>query len=535
MRAALGEVLRRHQEPTAIQTATSHLLGLRFAVDRAFYAEVAPHGQLLIVSDYRSEDLPSLAGRHWLEAFGLRAAEALRAGQTVVIREVSGREGDEPAPLALGAGARLEVPVIKDGRLVALLGLHQMAGRDWTADEQVQAEDAAERIWDAIHHADTDRALRRRESRLAALFARAAAGLSEISLDGRFMRVNDELCRILDRPREWLLGARVADVTHPEDLAATFAALRRLLDTGEPSSLDKRYLRADGSVVYANSSLTRLDDQDGQAQSVLAVTIDMTERKLDTELLLRSRGELERRVSERTAELASSNAQLVREALARDALRQQMTTVQEEERRRISRDLHDQTGQLLASLSLALEAVRGSADLPDKALERLGEVRRIIDELSRQVHGLAVRLRPTALDDLGLEVALTELVAEWRARTGVAVDFQADRSARPRLPSAVETALYRVVQEGLTNVARHARAHSVSVVTSRFDGVAAVVIEDDGVGFDPAQVPPRRLGLLGMRERLALVGGTLEIESQPGAGTTLIARIALRGADKRSG
>lgn len=124
-----------------------------------------------------------------------------------------------------------------------------------------------------------------RESHLSTIFARAQVGLSEIALNGRFLRTNDELCRMLGRPCNELLNLSVTDVTHPDDLERTRAALGQLLDSGEPVSLDKRYTRPDGTFVYTNSALTRLDDKDGEPLSVLAVTVDLTERKRTSDAL----------------------------------------------------------------------------------------------------------------------------------------------------------------------------------------------------------------------------------------------------------
>jgi signal transduction histidine kinase len=211
-----------------------------------------------------------------------------------------------------------------------------------------------------------------------------------------------------------------------------------------------------------------------------------------------------------------------------------LASAQEDEQRRVARDLHDSVGQLLAGLSLAVKAVATAGPLPPAAADRLADVQRVADELGRQVHGLAGRLRPTALDDLGLETALGQLVGEWSARAGVPVDFQSSGLKDGRLPPEVETVLYRVVQEALTNVARHAwRApglpgSTVSVVVTRYEGTATVVIEDNGVGFDPESAGRGRLGLVGMRERVVLAGGQLDVESTPGAGTTILARIPLR-------
>jgi signal transduction histidine kinase len=133
-------------------------------------------------------------------------------------------------------------------------------------------------------------------------------------------------------------------------------------------------------------------------------------------------------------------------------------------------------------------------------------------------------LRPTVLDDFGLQSALQQLLVNWSARSGVEVDFEAARLGDSRLPSDVETVLYRVVQEALTNVARHANAQHVSVIVERLDDQVIAVVEDDGIGFEVEAVHSGRLGLVGMAERVSLAAGTLDIESSAG-GTTIIARI----------
>jgi PAS domain S-box-containing protein len=220
----------------------------------------------------------------------------------------------------------------------------------------------------------------------------------------------------------------------------------------------------------------------------------------------------------------------------RDELLRRIVTAQEDERRRIARELHDSVGQLLTALLLGLRSVRDHGSLSGSALARLDEVQQIADELGRAAHGLAVRLRPTVLDDVGLVPALRHELAEWSARTGVEVQFQAVGLQAERFPAEIETTLYRIVQESLTNVAKHARAGVVSVVLERQGGRAIAVVEDNGVGFDVEEtIGPGHLGLLGMGERAALVGGALDIESSPGLGTTVLVRIPLCQRSEEAG
>src|SRR5205823_2953039 len=155
------------------------------------------------------------------------------------------------------------------------------------------------------------------------------------------------------------------------------------------------------------------------------------------------------------------------------------------ERRRVSRELHDSVGQLLTALQLAVQQLKQSTAPPAARVSPLADVERLAEELGRTIHDIAYRLRPTILDDAGLHAALVQQLTEWSGRTGIEVDFEADAVQTLRLPPEIETACYRVVQEALTNVVRHAQARKVSVVVSCHGGSATLAIEDDGVGFDP--------------------------------------------------
>jgi signal transduction histidine kinase len=209
--------------------------------------------------------------------------------------------------------------------------------------------------------------------------------------------------------------------------------------------------------------------------------------------------------------------------VAGDALRR-VVEAQELERRRLARELHDQTGQELTSVLLGLKAVEEAGSDEERA-EALAAVREQVVETLHDVRRLAVELRPKALDDFGLVAALEHLRDTFSEQTGMRVDLET--SVGDRLPSDVETALYRIVQEALTNIVKHAQASVVSIVLARSGRAITAVIEDNGSGFTPG-AGGDGLGLLGMGERLALLGGKLKIESSPGAGATIVAEVPLR-------
>jgi light-regulated signal transduction histidine kinase (bacteriophytochrome) len=204
---------------------------------------------------------------------------------------------------------------------------------------------------------------------------------------------------------------------------------------------------------------------------------------------------------------------------------------QEAERARIARELHDTLGQSLTLLQLGLDGVARVEPAHQALQQRVTALKTVATDLGQQVHRLAWEIRPTVLDDLGLQTAIRNLLETWSERSSLRFDLHLTLADR-RLPPAIETTLYRVLQEALTNVVRHAEATRVGVILGVREDHATMIIEDDGRGFGcdtetSGNGATRHFGLLGMRERLVLVDGTLEIESAPGRGTTLYVRVPL--------
>jgi signal transduction histidine kinase len=233
--------------------------------------------------------------------------------------------------------------------------------------------------------------------------------------------------------------------------------------------------------------------------------------------------EADQRLAEQFAAHAATAVDLSKR-VARDSLRR-IVEGQEIERRRLARELHDETGQALTSVLLGLKGVE-DARSEEQLRVAARDLRELVVRTLQDVRRLAVELRPKALDDFGLVPALERLAQTFVEATRIDVQLEAQLGAE-RLPPDVETTLYRIVQEGLTNVAKHAGARNVSVVLMRRAAAITAVVEDDGQGFDPETVAPSAdgIGLTGMRERVALVDGRLQIESSPGAGTTLAVEV----------
>ena len=249
--------------------------------------------------------------------------------------------------------------------------------------------------------------------------------------------------------------------------------------------------------------------------------------------------QLESLVQVRTAKLARSNEQLRREMTerqqveaAREDLRRKLLHAQEEERRRIARELHDQLGQNLTALNLGLKSLLNSNPASDKLRELVQPLQELATQTARDLHRVAVELRPAALDELGLVKAIRNLAESWSIHCGIDVDFEAQQYKSDGISSEIETTLYRIVQEALNNVAKHSGAKRVGLVLHRAPDHVQAVIEDDGRGFEvstAASTPNEngRLGLRGIQERLSAIAGSLKVESAPARGAALIVRVPI--------
>ena len=234
-------------------------------------------------------------------------------------------------------------------------------------------------------------------------------------------------------------------------------------------------------------------------------------------------GSADLRLAEQFALRASIAVDLSRR-VARDSLRR-VVAGQELERRRLARELHDETGQALTSILLGLRAV-DEADEKESIAAAVAELRELVVSTLQDVRRLAVQLRPKALDDFGLVAALERLVQTFSESSGIDVHLEA-QLGDDRIPADAETTIYRIIQEALTNVVKHAEAHHVSILLVRRQGLVTAVVEDDGRGFEPEQVSADRLGLDGMRERAELHDGRLTVETSATSGTTLRVEVPL--------
>lgn len=464
-------------------------------------------------------------------------AAAAALGHVVVTPDIAADHGwraIKHLPLGLGFRAAWSMPIFaRDGRVLGTFGTYFRERREPEPLERQVVEVLARTAALAIERGLAEQRLARSEAEYRLLMEHASDGIHTYDPQGRILDANPKFCEMLGYTREELLWRNVRDLIPAEDLAAAPVRFDEL-QSGRTLLTERLLLRKDGTLLPVEISGRMI--REGVLQSIVR---DISERKRADEELRSAYDDLEHRVEERTAQLEHANETLKAEVAerlrvegARRDLLGRLVTAQEEERRSISRELHDRMGQQLTALMMGLKTLGVESYGRRSALDTLRKLEKMSDELLREVQTLAWGLRPPALDDLGLETALYNYVEEWAERSRVHVDFHSAGFGGGRLPLTHETALYRIAQEALTNVAKHSEASRVSFILERRGDHVLAVIEDNGRGFDvEAATQPscrnRRLGLLGMRERAALLGGTINVESETGAGATLFVRIPL--------
>ncbi|HEY8555149.1 MAG TPA: PAS domain S-box protein [Burkholderiales bacterium] len=361
-------------------------------------------------------------------------------------------------------------------------------------------------IRDITQRKEAEEQLERSRLQLSEAQRLAHLGSWELDVESSRMEWSDELYRIYGVPRETpITYESYLGYVHPEDRGRVQTTVARALETREPFTLEERVIRADGEVRHLLSHGAVVTGPRGEVARLVGVCLDITERK---------------RAEQRLREYAHRL----------ESLSQRLLEAQETERRRIARELHDQIGQDLSVIKINLQALKR---LPGATSfgGHIDETVRIVEGVLATARNLSVELRPSMLDDLGLAAALRWYLDRQAQRAGVALHFAVD-SFDMRLAPAIETACFRLAQEALTNILRHAEARHVHVTLRAHGQELEMRIMDDGKGFDVEAARMRAsrgesFGLLGMEERALLAGGRLEILSTPGEGTRVVARFPL--------
>jgi len=288
------------------------------------------------------------------------------------------------------------------------------------------------------------------------------------------------------------------DLVHPDDCALVEEAFADVLREGTDREWDSRVIGSDGAIKYVRTTAHAMTAS-GKLTELIGTTMDITERRQAEE--------------------------------ERARLQRQVMSAHEEERRRISREIHDELGQQVSALVLKVSALKQDCANQPALCAQIESIEDVLYHLDSSVDFLVWNVRPTALNDLGLAVALSNAIRHWAKHARTHAQLHTVGMEKHPLPADIEVALYRVVQEALNNIVKHADATNVHVFLERRADYVSLIVEDDGKGFDADEVlsDGKGAGLFGMRERATHVGGTFEVESHRGRGTTLVAQIPLGG------
>ncbi len=340
----------------------------------------------------------------------------------------------------------------------------------------------------------------RRENETA--FAAMAEGAVITDADGRILWVNDAFCAIYGYSRAEVIGQNPRILKSGRHDAAFYSEFwRQLIETGHWRG-EVWNKRKTGEIFPEELSIQALRGPDGRIVRFISIFSDITERKRNED------------------ELRKQRQQLVESETRLRELAEFLQTVREEERARIARELHDEMGQALTALRIDLGWLRGKCQpLGTPTVERVGAALGVVEHSIVSLRRISEDLRPAMLDSLGLAAAVEHHVAKFSERTGVACRLSMNREEF-ELDDRLATTVFRIVQETLTNVARHAGASEVTVRIDEVDDGIRLTIQDNGRGISDAK-DKKTFGLLGMRERIAMLGGRLEIHSRPGKGTRI--------------
>lgn len=383
--------------------------------------------------------------------------------------------------------------------------------------EREQAEAEREHL---IREQVAQAALRENEKRLRAAFSQTYAFMAFLSPDGTVLEANRAALEVMGFTRDEAVGRKFWEPWWsplPQEVEVLKTSIARA-SSGEAVREECSYCLRDGTVLFADRTLHPVKEENGTVAMIVATGLDITEQK---EL----RDKLEARVKARTRQLEEKNAELLKQSDVVRQLSARLLQMQDEERRRIARELHDSIGQMLTAVTMNLSIVGADTGLSPKAARALADNTALVDEIIKEVRTISYLLHPPLLDEVGLESALRWYIDGFAERSKIKVNLELPPDMG-RLSQELEISIFRIVQEGLTNIHRHSGSVTATVRVVRDTDKLRLEIADAGKGM-PSQKPLKPggrtgVGIRGIRERLAQLGGTLEVKSDS-KGTALVA------------
>jgi PAS domain S-box-containing protein len=402
----------------------------------------------------------------------------------------------------LGVKSLLLIPSRYSQQNKGVLGLSSYSvERRWSEETINQLANAANVIGAALQRRETQRATRESEERFKYLFAQTSIGIALETLAGQILEVNPAFCSMIGYSREELQSSSCARLSHPEDEEIEKVLFDELCQGRRASySMEKRFFRKDGSQMWGHVSVSLLNAVPGSVPHVIGIVCDITAQKLAESSLLQRDRELQ-------------------------LLAGRLIEAQEEERARISRDLHDDIGQRVALLAseIDLACTQSPADQKERATELLQKLHGELSAIATDIHELSHELHSASLQCCGLKVGLRDLCRKYWNNYQLEIELQAEDLDSSLAPE-VSLCLFRVAQEALANIQKHGRTKKAIVAVIQDGEKVRLTVRDFGVGFDLA-MQSRGIGLITMRERLRFCGGELSVKAAPNEGTVITAEV----------
>lgn len=502
--SALGSLALARSDVSSLLDEAVVLVAQTLRVDYAKVLELLPDGNNLLLR----------AGVGWKEGLvghaivssgsGSQAGYTLRTREPVVVEDLRTETRFSGPALLTEHGIVSGASVVIHGKEkpYGVLGAHATSRRAFSEDDINFLQSLANLLAAAIERREAEEAIV--EMNLA--LAHATPGISRLDVSGRYVSVNQEYARMLDCVPSDLVGKPWEPTVHPDDRGLAVAAYQRMLDDGR-GEFEARAVRADGLIFFKHSLMVKAVDANGACIGHHCFMRDITDRKRAEDQLKDSHERLR-------------------------ALAAHLQAAREEERTRVAREIHDELGQSMTGLKMDLSWLRKKLPKDQDALrEKTDSMLGLMDQTIQSVRRISTDLRPGVLDDLGLAAAIEWQIHEFQKRTGIKCQLAA-RLEDIHLDRLRSTALFRIFQETLTNITRHAHASRVRIKLAQTNGNVTLEVKDNGNGIPKTKLAdPRSLGILGMRERALLLGGEVIINGARGKGTTVTARVPVEADD----
>jgi len=455
--------------------------------------------------------------------------------KTVCINDVDIADIPKPLKSAIrseGIRAAAFIPLVSSRKLIGKFMTYYDAPHVFTDDELKLATTIATQLAQAIEHKHDEEALRESEARLRATVEQATAGVARWDTNGRIVFANRTLCKMLGYPESELIGKSVADVTHRDDVKKNMRLFERMMRDGKPFKIEKRYVRKNGSFLWADVSASAVREPNGEAQSTVAVIVDITARKKVEEVLQRSNEALEQLVDQRTKALRVINAELKDEIERRKGLEGEILEISDREQQRLAQELHDGICQHLTAVAFMARSValrlKNHRVIEVKDIEKIAE---LVNNAASDTRNLSRALHRFDVDAAGLVEALEDLVDRQMWRTPCRLEVKPSFHLND---DTVAVNMYRIAREAVINANKHAQARQIVVKLERLRQRQIVLsVTDDGIGVSKARNGARGLGFHIMNYRAGLMGGQLKVKSPKKGGTRVACYLPNKAAQSK--